>query len=61
MGARNIYISVAVMAGILFPGALLLRHAGGAANVAVLILTFTVPLIVLHTLDDRERRRKRNE
>jgi preprotein translocase subunit SecG len=58
---RNIYIAVAVMACILFPGALLLQHAGGVANGAFFVVVFTIPLIVLHALEDRPIRQKRDD
>jgi hypothetical protein len=58
MGMRNIYISAAVMAGVLFPGGLLFRDAGIVAHVAVLVVAFVASLAVLHALDDRQLRRK---
>jgi len=57
MGPRNIYISIAVIATILFGGGLAVRHAGGTAIQIVTVVAATAGFVVLHALDDRDRRR----
>lgn len=57
MGMRNIYISISVMAAILFGGGLVVRHAGGTAIQIVTVVAVTAGFVVLHALDGRDRRR----
>ena len=59
MGARNMYIAIAVMAIALFGGGFLMRHAGGTAIQIVTVVAVASGFIVLHALDGRDRRRKR--
>ncbi|HKB52185.1 MAG TPA: hypothetical protein VKC63_12260 [Solirubrobacterales bacterium] len=56
---KNFYITLAIAACILFVGGFLFRHSemGSFATVAA---AFGIGLSLLHVLDDRERRRKRD-
>jgi hypothetical protein len=54
------YIALGVGLGILFPGTLVFRH-DETASLVVVLLTFTVGITVLHTLDARQRRREGRE
>jgi hypothetical protein len=57
---RNMYIALGVGLGILFSGTLVFRH-DETASLVVVLLTFTVGITVLHTLDARQRRREGRE
>lgn len=59
VGARNIYISIAVMAAILFGGGLAVQHLGGTAIQIVTVVGIAAGFMVLHVLDARDRRRER--
>ncbi len=56
---RNIYISIAVMAVILFGGGLAVQHLGATAVRIVTVVGIAAGFIVLHALDGRDRRRER--
>jgi uncharacterized membrane protein YccF (DUF307 family) len=56
---RNIYISIAVMAAILFGGGLAVEHLGATAVRIVTVVGIAAGFILLHALDGRDRRRKR--
>ncbi len=57
MGMRNIYISIAVTAAILFGGGFAVQHVGGTAIQVVTVIAAAAGFIVLHALDGRDRRR----
>lgn len=59
MGPRNIYISIAVMAVILFGGGFAVQSLGGTAIQIVTVIGIAAGFIVLHALDGRDRRRER--
>lgn len=59
MGMRNIYISIAVVAAILFGGGFAVKHLGGTAIQIVTVIGAAAGFIVLHALDGRDRRRER--
>lgn len=59
VGARNIYISIAVMAAILFGGGLAVQRFGETAVQIVAFIGIAAGFIVLHALDGRDRRRER--
>jgi uncharacterized membrane protein YccF (DUF307 family) len=56
---RNIYISIAVMAAILFGGGLAVQHLGATAVRIVTVVGIAAGFTVLHVLDGRDRRRER--
>jgi uncharacterized membrane protein YccF (DUF307 family) len=56
---RNIYISIGVMAAILFGGGLAVQHLGATAVRIVTVVGIAAGFIVLHVLDGRDRRRER--
>jgi preprotein translocase subunit SecG len=58
MGMRNIYISLVVFVCILFPAGILLQDSEAAVQ-AVVVVAFVACFTVLHTLDERQRRRER--
>jgi hypothetical protein len=60
MGPRNIYISLLVLVGVLFPGAFIFRNSETASQ-AVFAVAFMGGLAVLQILDTRQRRREGRE
>jgi hypothetical protein len=60
VGPRNIYISLLVAVGIVFPGALLFRDEETASQVVV-VVAFTASIGILQILDARQRRREGRE
>ena len=59
MTMRNVYISLLVFNGILFPGGWLLRDSEAGVQ-AVVVAAFAISLTLLHMLDGRDRRRQQS-